>query len=223
MKEGQLLVVSGPSGSGKGTVVSLLKQNPGYAFSISVTTRSPRMGERDGVDYYYITNERFETMRDAGELLEYTTFCNTSYGTPVSEVERAKGLDRALVFDIETEGAMNVRRLYPEAILVMLIPPTYKELERRLRARKSESEEKIARRLAKAKVEVPLFDHYDYVVINETDKQAEAAKILDAIVRARIIRNAGGPKNAEEEQLVAFASQFESAKHPDTAKKFFEI
>lgn len=221
-RRGQLLVVSGPSGSGKGTVVSFLKKTPGYAFSVSVTTREPRAGERDGVDYYYITSERFAKMRDAGELLEYTTFCNTSYGTPVSEIARAEGLDRALVFDIETEGAANIRKLYPDAILVMLIPPTFAELERRLRARKSESEEKIANRLAKAKQEILLFENYDYIVINETDKQEEAAKALDAIVRARICMENGGPKNEEEQKLVAFAASFETAKRPDTAKDFLQ-
>ncbi len=222
MTEGQLLVVSGPSGSGKGTVVAFLKKMPGYAFSVSVTTREPRAGERDGVDYYYITKERFNEMRDAGELLEYTTFCNTSYGTPVSEVERAKTLDRALVFDIETEGAANIRKRYPDAILVMLIPPTYAELEHRLRSRKTESDEKIAGRLAKAKLEVPLFRHYDYVVINETGKQEEAAKILDAIVRARICQKQGGPKTEEEKELLSFVAGFETARHPDTAKTFFQ-
>ena len=222
MTKGQLLVVSGPSGSGKGTVVALLKKNPGYAFSVSVTTREPRVGERDGVDYYYITNERFNKMRDAGELLEYTTFCNTSYGTPVSEIERAKTAERALVFDIETEGAANIKRLHPEAILVMLMPPTFSELERRLRDRKTESEEKILGRLAKAKQEVLLFQNYDYIVINETGKQEESAKTLDAIVRSKIVENAGGPKNEEEAALIEFAARFEVSKHPDTAKNFLE-
>ena len=222
MTRGQLLVVSGPSGSGKGTVVALLKKNPGYAFSVSVTTREPRVGERDGIDYYYITNERFCEMRDAGELLEYTTFCNTSYGTPVSEIERAKTADRALVFDIETEGAANIKRLHPEAILVMLLPPTFSELERRLRDRKTESEEKILGRLAKAKQEVLLFQNYDYIVINETGKQAESAKVLDAIVRAKIIEKAGGPGNKEEAALLELASRYEVSKHPDTIKHFFE-
>ena len=221
-RRGQLLVVSGPSGSGKGTVVSLLNEIPGYAFSVSVTTREPRKGERDGVNYYYVTSERFNEMRDAGELLEYTTFCNTSYGTPVSEIDRAKTVDRALVFDIETEGAANIRKHYPEAILVMLIPPTFCELERRLRARKSESEEKIVGRLAKAKQEILLFQNYDYIVVNETGKPDEAAKALDAIVRARICLAAGGPKNEEEEKLVALAAAFETAKHPDTAKRFLQ-
>ena len=222
MTGGQLLVVSGPSGSGKGTVVALLKKTPGYAFSVSVTTREPRKGERDGVDYYYITTERFNEMRDAGELLEYTTFCSTSYGTPVSEVERAKSVDRALVFDIETEGAQNIKKLYPEAILVMLIPPGFTELERRLRARKTESDEKIAGRLAKAKQEILLFGNYDYVVVNETGKQEESAKILDAIVRAQICLENGGPASEEEKKLIAFVAQFETAKHPDTAKIFYK-
>ena len=221
-RHGQLLVVSGPSGSGKGTVVAFLKKDPGYAFSVSVTTREPRAGERDGVDYYYITNERFAKMRDANELIEYTTFCNTSYGTPVSEIARAEGLDRALVFDIQTEGAANIRRLYPNAILVMLVPPTFSELERRLRARKSESEEKIANRLAKAKQEILLFRNYDYIVINETGKPEEAAKALDAIVRARICMENGGPATEEEKELVAFVSAFETAKHPDAAKNFLQ-
>ena len=222
MTEGQLLVVSGPSGSGKGTVVDFLKQMPGYGFSVSVTTRQPRVGEKEGVNYYYITNERFAEMRDAGELLESTTFCGTSYGTPTSEIERAKTLDRALVFDIETEGAANLKRLRPEAILVMLLPPSYTELERRLRNRKTESEEKIAGRLAKAKQEVLLFKNYDYIVINETGKQEEAAKILDAIVQAKIIANAKGPANEQEAALVALAAQYEVSKHPDTAKRFLE-
>ena len=221
-RHGQLLVVSGPSGSGKGTVVGFLKKTPGYAFSVSVTTRAPRVGERDGVDYYYITNERFAEMKANSELLESTTFCNTSYGTPVSEVARAEGLDRALVFDIETEGAASIKRLYPDAILVMLLPPSYSELERRLRARGTESDEKIANRLAKAKQEVLLFRNYDYIVINGTGSPDEAAKVIDSIVRARICLENGGPKNEEEQKLVDFAATFETAKHPDTAKNFLE-
>ncbi|MBQ7172628.1 MAG: guanylate kinase [Clostridia bacterium] len=218
---GQLLVVSGPSGSGKGTVVEFLKKTPGYDFSVSVTTRAPRVGEVEGVNYYYITNERFEELKQAGELLEFTSFCGTSYGTPVSEIKKAEKLDRALVFDIETEGAANVKRLRPEAILVMLIPPTFQELERRLRGRKSESEEKIANRLAKAKQEILLFGNYDYIVVNETGGQEEAAKVLDAIVRAKICLAAGGPKNKADEELLAFVSKFETKSHPDVVEKFF--
>ena len=217
---GQLLVVSGPSGSGKGTVVKFLKSMPGYDFSVSVTTRAPRDGEREGVDYYYVTKEKFDEMKAGGELLESTNFCGTSYGTPAFEIKKAEVADRALVLDIETEGAANVKRLCPEAILVMLIPPTYADLENRLRGRKSESEEKIANRLAKAKQEILRFENYDYLVINETGKPEEAANALDAIVRAKICLASGGPKTPKETELVAFVSQFEMKKHPDVVNRF---
>ena len=220
---GELLVISGPSGSGKGSVVELLKARPGYDFSVSVTTRAPREGEREGVNYYYITKERFEELKAAGKLLESTTTgWGVSYGTPASEIDKVKNAERALVFDIETEGAANVKRAYPDALLVMLLPPSYAELERRLRGRGTESEESIKGRLEKARREVLLADNYDYIVINETDRQADAADLLDKIVRAHHCLRAGGPKTPADAALVAEVETHRTANHPDLAKTFFE-
>ena len=186
MNKGLIFVISGPAGSGKGTVVAALREMmPDIGFSVSATTRSPRPGEVDGVNYHYITRERFTEMLEGGEILEHTEYCGNFYGTPKSEAERVIGEGRDIILEIEVEGALQVKRLMPEdTVTVMLIAPDKAELERRLRGRGTETDEVIKTRLSRAVTEVSLAEKYDYVVINETGKSEECAEKLYSIIKA---------------------------------------
>ena len=184
MKKGLLIVVSGPSGSGKGTVNARLLQSEEFAFSVSATTRAPREGEVDGVNYYYITREEFERRIRDGEMLEYTTYCGNYYGTPLKEALRVLESGKNLILEIEVEGALNVKRLYPEAVLIMLLPPSFAVQEARLRGRGTETEQKILERLERTRSELPMLTHYDYVVYNHDGGADACAADIRAIVRA---------------------------------------
>jgi guanylate kinase len=188
MKKGLLIVVSGPAGSGKGTVNAKLLATGDFAFSVSATTRAPRPGEVDGVNYYYITHEEFQRRIEAGEMLEYTCYCKNYYGTPLREAEAVLESGKNLILEIEVEGAMNVKAKYPDAVLIMLLPPSFAIQEARLRGRGTESEEVISGRLAKAREEIKLASSYDYVVVNEDGKIDECAELICNIIRAN--RNA---------------------------------
>ena len=182
MSKGKLLVLSGPSGAGKSTVVSKLMERRGdVCFSVSATTRAPRPGEQDGVNYFFVTRERFEEMARTGELLEHAEYVGNCYGTPRAYVEQRLEAGYNVILDIEVQGARQVMEAAPEAVLVFLIPPTLAELERRLRARGTESDEVIRGRLERAKEECRS-DFYRYIVIN--DDADTAAKELDAIITA---------------------------------------
>lgn len=184
VRKGILLVVSGPAGSGKGTVNGKLIESGEFVYSVSATTRAPRPGETDGVNYHFIGREEFERRIFAGEMLEYTSYCGNYYGTPKKEAEEVLASGRNLILEIEVEGAANVKRIYPGAVLVMLLPPSYRIQEARLRGRATETEEKIRARLEQAKQEVPMLPSYDYVIYNEDGKADECAEALRAIVRA---------------------------------------
>ena len=151
MKEGLLIVISGPAGSGKGTVLKHIFEDAvhggEFAYSVSATTRAPRPGEVDGVNYHYLSREDFEGRIARGELLEYTEYCGNYYGTLKSETEAVLESGRNLILEIEVEGAMNVKRRYPEAVAIMLLPPSFAKQEERLRGRGTETEEKILARL----------------------------------------------------------------------------
>ena len=182
MSKGKLLVLSGPSGAGKSTVVSKLMERRGdVCFSVSATTQAPRPGEQDGVNYFFVTRERFEEMVRTGELLEHAEYVGNCYGTPRAYVEQRLEAGYNVILDIEVQGARQVMEAAPEAVLVFLIPPTLAELERRLRARGTESDEVIRGRLERAKEECRS-DFYRYIVIN--DDADTAAKELDAIITA---------------------------------------
>lgn len=184
-KKGILFVLSGPSGGGKGTVVKRFRESvPHIGFSVSATTRAPREGEVHGKDYYFISREEFLRMIENGEMLEYNEFCGNLYGTPKSEADRAIAEGRDLILEIESNGAFNVKRLYPEATLVMLMPESMKELGCRLRARGSETEDVILCRLATAEHEIEQAKHYDYVVVNENGKIDQCAEALRGILIA---------------------------------------
>ena len=194
MNKGLLIVVSGPAGSGKGTVNKKLLESGEYVFSVSATTRAPRPGEVNGKDYHYITKEDFEHRIAAGEMLEYTQYCGNYYGTPLREAIEVLESGKNLILEIEVEGALNIKRLYPEAVLIMLLPPSFAVQEARLRGRGTETEEKICERLARTREELPELSHYDYVVYNYDDGVDDCADDIRAIVHAEkcsVKRHAG--------------------------------
>lgn len=196
--KGLLLVISGPAGSGKGTVIkSLMEKSDSFAYSVSATTRAPRPGEVNGVNYHYITREDFEGRISGGGMLEYTEYCGNFYGTPKKEAEQVLSSGKNLILEIEVQGAENVKRLYPEAVLIMLLPPSFAVQEARLRGRNTETEEKILARLEQTRRELPMVDIYDYVVYNNDGGADDTADDIIAIVRAekrRRIRNADAAK-----------------------------
>ncbi len=184
-KKGLLLVISGPAGSGKGTVVKHLRRIlPDIGFSVSATTRAPRPGEEDGIHYYFFSRDDFEEALAAGEILEHTLYCGNYYGTLKSEADRVLSAGHDLILEIEIDGAMQVKKLFKDAITVMLLPPSGAILEARLRGRGTETDEVIKNRLARAREELMYAPKYDYVVINEDGGAeacaAEIAKILFA-------------------------------------------
>ena len=184
MEKGLLIVLSGPSGSGKGTVRAQVMQRGDFAFSVSATTRAPREGERDGVDYYYITREQFEERIANGDMLEYTEYNGNYYGTPLKEALEVIESGRNLILEIEVEGAMNVKRQYPDAVLILLLPPTFAEQEKRLRGRATETEEVIRGRLERTREEMKFVSEYDYIVYNREGGIDECADEMLAIVRS---------------------------------------
>lgn len=175
-KRGLLLVLSGPAGTGKGTVVkSILEKNDKVRLSVSATTRAPRPGEVDGVHYSFVTRDAFERMIADGEMLEYTEYCGNYYGTPKKSVNSMLDEGISVILEIELEGALNVKRLCPDAVSVLLLPPDYATLEARLRGRGTNTEEDIKNRLERARIEVAHFSDYGYIVINEDGQSSIAA------------------------------------------------
>lgn len=166
MKKGMLIVVSGPSGCGKGTVLSEVKKEIELSYSVSVTTREIREGEVDGVNYHYISKEKFENLISEEKVLEYTTYCGNYYGTLREEVEERRNQGQDVLLEIEVIGAANVKRLCPDAVLVFIAPPSIKELERRLKKRGTETEEVIAERVSQAEREIKCSVNYDYIIVN---------------------------------------------------------
>ena len=184
MNKGLMIVVSGPAGSGKGTVNAHLIKTGEYKFSVSATTRAPRPGEVDGVNYHYISEAEFKSRIASGDMLEYTEYCGNYYGTPKKEAEETLASGKNLLLEIEVEGARNIKEKYPEAVLVLLLPPSHSVQEQRLRSRGTETEDKILLRLARAKEEIAFADCYDYVVYNHDGKDKEAAEQILSIVSA---------------------------------------
>jgi guanylate kinase len=175
-----LVVISGPSGVGKGTIVGKLMQaDKNISLSISCTTRAPREGEKDGVNYFFITKEKFLSMIEEGGFLEYSNHFENYYGTPRYFVEeKLKSGD--VILEIEVDGALNVKAQYPDAILIMIAPPDRNTLYERLRGRGTEGEDVISRRMDRADYELSKSDKYDYIVVNDKLDQA-VSKILQII------------------------------------------
>ncbi|MDR1559970.1 MAG: guanylate kinase [Clostridiales bacterium] len=184
--KGMLVIISGPSGSGKGTVVKRLDPVRNYALSISVTTRSPRDGERDGRDYFFRTPEQFKHMRENNQLLEHAVYCNHYYGTPRNYVKEQINSGKAVVLEIEVNGALQVRDKFEEAVLIFLLPPTLAELHSRLVRRNTEDAYRIEDRIKRAHEEIKLINKYDYLVIN--DRVADAVERINTIVEAESLK-----------------------------------
>ena len=186
MEKGLIFVISGPSGSGKGTIVEELRKiAPNIGVAVSATTRAPRPGEVDGVTYHYKTREEFEALIAAGEILEHTEYSGNLYGTLKSEAEKVIETGRDLILEIEVDGGGQIKRLLgDDCVLIMLLAPDAEEQERRLRSRGTETEEKIRMRLEKARSEIAVAKDYEYLVLNETGKQEECAEHLLAILKA---------------------------------------
>ena len=183
MKKGLLIIISGPSGVGKGTVRKYFMDDDSLrlTYSISMTTRKPRQGERDGVDYIFTTRETFEEAIAEGELLEWAEFVGNYYGTPLTQVEKLREEGKNVLLEIEVQGADQVRKKCPDALSIFIIPPSMEELEKRIRGRRSEPEEIVQQRLAKAENEMKMVSNYKYIVCNE-DPQL-AAELISSIIK----------------------------------------
>ncbi|MGM9522079.1 MAG: guanylate kinase [Oscillospiraceae bacterium] len=177
--KGLIFIVSGPSGCGKSTVLhEVFKKRDKLYFSVSATTREPRLGERDGIEYFFLTHEKFKEMLAHDEFLEHAEYAGNSYGTPRGPVEEKLGEGYDVVMDIEVKGAKQVKDKRPDAVSVFIKPPSLEVLEMRLRGRSTETEEKILERLETAKIEIEAAKCYDYIVVNDEVDRA-AAELLD--------------------------------------------
>lgn len=169
----KLFVISGSSGVGKGTVIkAFLEKHPEYKLSISCTTRGKRDGEVHGVNYFFLSREEFDSCVSNGEFLEWAEFSGNCYGTKREFVEKCLQAGENLILEIDTKGALNVKKLMPEAVLIFITPPSFEELEARLRGRHTETEEAIQKRLASIKLEIENSKHFDFQVVNDTVENA---------------------------------------------------
>jgi len=200
-EEGLLLIISGPAGVGKGTVCQVLcRENPRLHYSVSLTTRSPRPGEQDGVSYFFVSEDDFMTQRDRGQMLEWANVHGNYYGTPAHLVAKMRKEGRDVILEIDTQGARQIRRNIKDGVFVFLLPPTMQDLLKRIHKRGADAPDAIKRRFANAFRELEELENYDYLVINE---EIEAAvlniKAIIAAEKCRINRHRGILKRLLEE------------------------
>ncbi|MBR8829513.1 MAG: guanylate kinase [Gomphosphaeria aponina SAG 52.96 = DSM 107014] len=168
MDKGRLIVLTGPSGVGKGTILrSLLEKHPEVHLSVSATTRQPRQGEKEGQDYYFVSRQQFEKMVAEGELLEWAEYAGNYYGTPRRAVEKQIEARRSVILELEVVGARTIKETFPDALRLFILPPSVKELEKRLRGRGKDSEAAIAKRLQRSLEEIAAKDEFDLAIVNE--------------------------------------------------------
>ncbi len=183
LNKGILIVLSGFSGAGKGTLVKkLMETYDNYALSVSMTTRAPREGEQDGVHYFFSDRDRFEEKIRHNGFIEYAEYCGNYYGTPKAYVEEQLSAGKDVILEIEIQGALQIKKIFPESLLLFVTPPTAAELERRLKGRGTETEDVIAKRLARASEESEGIEAYDYIVVN--DNLETCVEELHQIVKA---------------------------------------
>ena len=181
--EPKLFVISGPSGAGKGTLVARVRElSPDLGLTVSATTRGPRTGEVDGVSYYFLSDAEFSRRVDAGEFIEWAQVHDHRYGTLASEVERNLARGHSLILEIDVQGALNVRKRFPKAVLIFIEPPSLNTLRERLIGRGSETASSLELRLADAEREMGLVDRYDEVIVND-DSERAAVELLTLIKR----------------------------------------
>lgn len=199
MNKGKLFVVSAPSGCGKGTILlEVLNNNKNLFYSVSATTRTPREGEIDGVNYYFLSKDEFKREIDNGGMLEYAQYCDNFYGTPKKKVfeKLEQGID--VILEIETKGAMQVKGVMPEAVLIFILPPSVLELRRRLNKRGTEEENVIEKRVKEAEDEIRRAFNYDYIIMN--DELDKAIEDFEAVLKASKLTKENN-KNMIEEVL----------------------
>lgn len=187
MPKGFLLVISGPSAAGKGTICrKLLARNEDLIFSVSATTRKPRVGEKEGINYFFIDSLKFNNMIEHKEFLEYARVHNNYYGTPRNFVLNNVNKGKTVILEIDVKGALQVKKVYPEAVFIFLLPPSMEELKNRIEKRGTESKEDINIRLKNAFEELKFVEEYDYFVIN--DKVKNAVESVESIIKAEKLK-----------------------------------
>lgn len=197
MSKGLLILISGASGTGKGTVCKkILADMPEIFYSISATTRQPRTGETDGVEYFFITHEEFKKWIAEDKFLEYAEVYGNFYGTPLNKIEERLNRGEHVLLEIDTQGALNVMKKIPDGVYIFLLPPSLEELEKRIKIRGTESPESLKRRINSAKAEISLGRKYQYVVVN--DSVENAVEKIKAIISAEICRVSRNKKILDE-------------------------
>ncbi|HZK26918.1 MAG TPA: guanylate kinase [Thermoclostridium sp.] len=185
MKTGLLLVVSGPAGVGKGTVVSLARErNKDIVFSVSMTSRKPRPGEKDGVNYFFVSRDKFLEMVEENLLVEWVEYCGNYYGTPKQYIEQQLEQGNIVLLEIEVEGARNIKKQYPKCVSIFITPPTAEELKNRITKRGTESPEIIEKRMKRAIKELEYMDKYDYTIKNDSVDES-VKQLLEIIEKER--------------------------------------
>lgn len=186
MNKGRLIVFSAPSGCGKGTMLEQITKDENYFCSISATTRAPREGEINGENYYFLSREEFEKLIAENGMLEYAEYCDNYYGTPLKPVNDMLEKGKNVILEIEVQGAMKVKTLRPDALMIFVLPPSIGELRRRLHKRGTENEEIIEKRVSQAAGEIEFALQYDYVIVN--DALEDAVADFKAVIKAESLK-----------------------------------